>query len=33
MKAAFYTETDDWKLRVLEQAREALFQAADGLAA
>ncbi|HWI79993.1 MAG TPA: M14 family metallopeptidase [Ramlibacter sp.] len=32
MKAAFYTETDEWKQRVLEQAREALFQAADGLA-
>jgi hypothetical protein len=31
MKAAFYTDTDDWKQRILEQAREALFQAADGL--
>jgi hypothetical protein len=32
MKAAFYTDTDEWKQRVLEQARQALFQAADGLA-
>jgi hypothetical protein len=32
MKAAFFTDTDPWKQRVLEQAREALFQAADGLA-
>jgi Protein of unknown function (DUF2817) len=32
MKAAFYTETGEWKQRILEQAREALFQAADGLA-
>ena len=31
MKAAFYTDTDDWKQRVLQQAREALFQAVDGL--
>ena len=31
MKAAFYTDTDDWKQRILEQAREALFQAVDGL--
>jgi hypothetical protein len=28
----FFTDTDEWKQRVLEQAREALFQAADGLA-
>jgi hypothetical protein len=32
MKAVFFTDTDEWKQRVLEQAREALFQAADGLA-
>lgn len=32
LKAAFHTETDEWKERILEQAREALFQAADGLA-
>jgi hypothetical protein len=33
MKDAFYTDTDEWKTEVLRQAREALFQAADGLAA
>ena len=33
MKAAFYTDTEPWRQRVLQQAREALFQAADGLAA
>jgi hypothetical protein len=33
MKDAFYTDTDEWKAQVLRQAREALFQAADGLAA
>ena len=32
MKAAFYTDSDEWKARILLQAREALFQAADGLA-
>ena len=32
MKDAFYTDTDEWKAQVLRQAREALFQAADGLA-
>ena len=32
MKAAFHTETDEWKKQILEQAREALFQAAVGLA-
>jgi hypothetical protein len=32
MKAVFFTDTDQWKQRVLEQAREALFQAVDGLA-
>jgi len=32
MKAVFFTDSDEWKQRVLEQAREALFQAADGLA-
>jgi hypothetical protein len=32
MKAAFYIDTDQWKQKVLQQAREALFQAADGLA-
>jgi hypothetical protein len=32
MKDAFYTDTDEWKAEVLRQARDALFQAADGLA-
>lgn len=32
MKDAFHTDTDEWKRQVLKQAREALFQAADGLA-
>ena len=30
---AFYTDTDAWRGQVLAQAREALFQAVDGLAA
>ncbi|ADX44610.1 Protein of unknown function DUF2817 [Paracidovorax avenae ATCC 19860] len=30
--AAFYTDTPAWKARIVEQAREALLQAADGLA-
>jgi hypothetical protein len=32
VRDAFYTDTDEWKQQVLAQAREALFQAADGLA-
>jgi hypothetical protein len=32
VRDAFYTDTDEWKEQVVEQAREALFQAADGLA-
>lgn len=31
MRDAFYTDTDAWKTRVIEQARPALFQAVDGL--
>jgi hypothetical protein len=31
--AAFYTDTDAWREQVLEQAREALLQAVEGLAA
>jgi hypothetical protein len=31
-KDSFFTDTEPWKARFLEQAREALFQAADGLA-
>ncbi|HVE53435.1 MAG TPA: DUF2817 domain-containing protein, partial [Ramlibacter sp.] len=30
---AFYTDTDAWRAQVLAQAREALFQAVDGLSA
>lgn len=33
VKDSFYTDTDEWKEKVVAQAREALFQAADGLAA
>lgn len=33
VKDAFFTDTDEWKAQVLRQAREALFQAVDGLAA
>ena len=33
MMDAFYTDTPEWKEQVLQQARESLFQAADGLAA
>lgn len=32
LKEAFYTDTPQWKEQVVAQAREALFQAADGLA-
>jgi Protein of unknown function (DUF2817) len=32
LRDAFYTDTDDWKQRVLEQAREAALQALGGLA-
>jgi hypothetical protein len=31
MKDAFYTDTDAWRAQVVVQARQALFQAADGL--
>jgi hypothetical protein len=33
MLAAFYTDTDAWRHAILTQGREALRQAADGLAA
>ena len=33
VKDAFYTDTDEWKEQVVAQARDALFQSADGLAA
>ena len=29
---AFYTDTDDWREQIVSQAREAMFQAAQGLA-
>jgi len=32
MLAAFYTDTDAWKTQIIGQARQALFQAVDGLA-
>jgi hypothetical protein len=32
MKDAFYTDTDEWKAKVLEQGRQALLQATEGLA-
>ena len=32
MLEAFYTDTPEWKQRILEQAREAMVQAVDGLA-
>ncbi|MCW5649952.1 MAG: M14 family metallopeptidase [Ramlibacter sp.] len=31
MMQAFYTDTDAWKGQIISQARQALFQAADGL--
>ena len=30
---AFYTDTDSWREQIVAQAREALFQAVDGLGA
>jgi hypothetical protein len=31
MKEAFYVDTDVWRAEVIVQARQAMFQAADGL--
>jgi hypothetical protein len=31
MMDAFYVNTDDWKQQIITQARQSLFQAADGL--
>ena len=31
MLAAFYTDTDAWKGQIISQARQALFEAVDGL--
>ena len=33
MRDAFYTDTDEWKDRIVAQAREASLQAIDGLKA
>ncbi|RYX96498.1 MAG: DUF2817 domain-containing protein [Comamonadaceae bacterium] len=33
MMDAFYTDTDAWKVQVIDQAREALFQSVEGLKA
>jgi hypothetical protein len=32
LRAAFYTDTDAWKGQIISQARQAMFQAVDGLA-
>jgi hypothetical protein len=31
MMDAFYVNTDEWKQQIIAQARQSLFQAADGL--
>ncbi len=31
VKGAFYVDTDEWRVRIIEQAREAMIQAIDGL--
>jgi Protein of unknown function (DUF2817) len=31
--AAFYTDTDGWRGQIISQARQAMFQAVEGLAA
>ena len=31
MLAAFYTDTDVWREQIISQAREAMFQAVEGL--
>ena len=33
MLAAFYVDTDEWKAQIVAQARQAMFQAVDGLGA
>jgi hypothetical protein len=33
MRAAFYVDTDAWRAQIVVQARQAMFQAVDGLAA
>jgi hypothetical protein len=33
VRNAFYTDTDAWKGQVVSQARQAMFQAVDGLSA
>lgn len=32
MRDAFYTDTDEWRAQIVVQARQAMFQAVDGLA-
>jgi len=32
MLEAFYTDTDGWRGQIISQARQAMFQAVDGLA-
>jgi len=32
MLAAFYVDTDEWRAQIITQARQAMFQAVDGLA-
>jgi hypothetical protein len=31
VRDAFYVDTDDWRAQVVSQARQAMFQAVDGL--
>ena len=33
MMDAFYVDTDDWKKQIIDQARQSMFQAVDGLSA
>ena len=33
VRDAFYTDTDAWKGQIVSQARQAMFQAVDGLTA
>ena len=33
MLEAFYTDTDAWRGQIISQARQAMFQAVDGLSA
>jgi hypothetical protein len=33
MMDAFYVDTDEWRVQIVAQAREAMFQTVDGLGA